>query len=193
MRTPLSLECKVRCEVRLNELSAADIANLTEFAERRLAALGLNPSAAEDATQRALMAILRGMESDRGGRKPRPVDLETKDSFEDYARGVIYSVIEGMGRRREFIGEHNAWDDSKAVDQEAAEPTPSEHAELTDLRNELFPRLRARAPKRLQRTIDAWETVFTESDRIPARGHRRNVTEVKNLARQVISELGGIR
>ena len=193
MRSPFSVESRVRCEVRLNELSPADLANLTEFAERRLVALGLNPSAGDDATQHALMAILQGMESDQGGRKPRPVDLENKDTFVNFVRGVISSIIEGMGRKRQFRMEHKVWEDGIAVASEGAEPTPCERAEVTDLRDQLFPRLRARAPKRLRRTIDAWEAVFTQSDRIPARGHRRNVGEVKDLAQQVISELGGLR
>jgi hypothetical protein len=42
-------------------------------------------------------------------------------------------------------------------------------------------------------TINAWEAVFLSSDRIPARGHRKYVREVKNLAQEVLSELGGLR
>ena len=64
---------------------------------------------------------------------------------------------------------------------------------MTDLREQLFPRLRACAPWRLKPTIDAWETVFTESDRIPAPGHRRYVREVRGLAQEIILELAGIR
>ena len=61
MKSPLSLECRAFCEARSPELSRTDIANLREFAERRLAAQGLNPAAAEDVTQRALVAILQGL------------------------------------------------------------------------------------------------------------------------------------
>ncbi len=193
MKTPFRVECRARCEVRLNELSPADITNLTEFAERRLAAKGLNPSAGEDVTQRALVAILQGLESDRGGRKPRLVDLDNKDSFLNFVRGAISSVVEAMGRKWQFRSDHVPWEDGIARTGEATALSPSRIAELSDLRDQLFPRLRARAPRRLMRTIDAWEEVFTESDRIPAPVHRRYVTEVKGLAQEVITELGGIR
>jgi hypothetical protein len=193
MKTPLRVECRARCEVRLNELSPADITNLTEFAERRLAAKGQNPSAGEDVTQRALVAILQGLESDQGGRMPRLVDIENKDSFLNFVRGAISSVIEAMGRKRQFRNEHETWEDGVAKSRDAVALSPSQNAELSDLKEQLFPRLRARAPRRLMRTIDAWEAVFTESDRIPAPVHRRYVTEVKGLAQEIISELGGIR
>lgn len=61
MKTPLSLESRNRCEARLGELSQADMTNLTEFAEHRFVAQGVNPVnplAAEHVTQRALAAIL---------------------------------------------------------------------------------------------------------------------------------------
>ena len=193
MKAPPSLESSVRCEVRLNELSAADIANLTGFAERRLAVMGLNPSAGEDATQRALVAILQGMESDQGGRTPRLVDLENKSTFLNFLRGAISSIIEAMGRKRQFRAKHTPWEDGMPPAADRVTLTPARNAELSDLREQLFPRLRARAPRRLKRTIDAWEAVFSESDRIPARGHRRYVREVKGLAQEILTELGGIR
>ena len=62
--------------MRLNELTQVDIHNLTEFAECSLAVKGQNPTAGEDITQRALLAILRGLEMDQGGRMPRLVDME---------------------------------------------------------------------------------------------------------------------
>ena len=70
---------------------------------------------------------------------------------------------------------------------------PSRNAELSDLRDQLFSRLRERAPRRLRGTIAAWEAVFSESDRIPAKVSRRYVSEVKVLAQEIITELGGIR
>lgn len=193
MKAPLSLECRARCEVRLSELSQPDIANLTEFAARRLTAFGLSQLAAEDVAQRALVAVLQGLESDRGGRTPRPVDVEEKNAFLNYLRGAISSIVEAMGRKREFRTEHDQWEDGLSPAADRSTLSPAKIAEMTDLREQLFPRLRARAPWRLKRTIDAWETVFTESDRIPAPGHRRYVREVRNLAQVIISELGGIR
>jgi hypothetical protein len=170
-----------------------DLANLTEFAERSLAAKGLNPSAGEDATQRALAAILRGLESDQGGRVPRLVDIENKDAFLNFVRGAVSSIIEAMGRKQQFRNEHELWQDGMAVSEPGSQLTPSQLAELSDLRDQLFPRLRAQAHRRLRRTIDAWEPVFTESDRIPAPGHRSYVREVRELAQEIVTELGGIR
>ena len=193
MKNPLSAEDRTRCEVRLSELERRDITNLTEFAERTLVSRGLNPSAGEDVTQLALMAILQGLESDRNGRVPRPVDLENKDTFVNYVRGAVSSIIEGMGRKQMFRAEHEPWEDDQASPEDRFTPTPAQTAEMTDLKDQLFLQLRQRAPRPLQRTIDAWESVFTQSDRIPAGGHRRNVGRVKNLAQTIISELGGIR
>ena len=193
MKTPLSLESRARCEVRLSELSQADITKLTEFARHRLAAQGLNASAAEDATQRALAAILRGLETDQGGRVPRLVDMESKDMFLNYVRGAISSVSEAMGRHEKVRSKHQPQLEELAPSQDESLLKPDTRAELCDLRDQLFPRLRAQAPKRLQPTIDAWESVFLESDRIPARGHRKYVGEVRHFAKQIVAELGGIR
>jgi len=82
-------------------------------------------------------------------------------------------------------------------DDDLAEPNDdggasAKDAEWHDLRDQLFPRLRARAPKRLLPTIDAWEPVFTQSDRIPAPGQRSYVREVRDLAKEVLSEIGGL-
>jgi len=193
MKTPSTVESRALCAVRLGELSQVDINNLTEFAERRLAAQGQNPTAGEDVTQRALAAILRGLESDQGGRVPRLVDLTNKDTFLNYVRGAISSIMEAMGRKRRFRAIHEPWQDGVAASSDEAALAPSRNAEFSDLRDQFFRRLRARAPQRLSRTINAWEPVFTESDRIPAKGNRHHVAEVKDLAQEIVSELGGLR
>jgi hypothetical protein len=193
MKVPISPEYRVQCDVRLGELSRTDLINLTEFAERRLSAQGLDPSAGEDVSQRALMAILRGLRTDQGGRVPRLVDLESKDAFINFIRGAISSIIEAMGRKRQLQNAHVPWRDDLAQTTPGLLPGPQEAAELNDLKDQLFPQLRARAPKRLQRTIDAWEPVFTYSDRIPAPGNRSYVKQVQNLAQEIVTELGGIR
>jgi hypothetical protein len=149
--------------------------------------------AGEDATQRALGAILQGMETDRGGRVPRPMDLENKTSFLNFARGAISSIISIMAHKRQFRCEHKPWGDEKIAAEDPSMLSPSRNAELSDLKDQLFRRLRTQAPRRLWRTIEAWEAVFTESDRIPARGHRRYVSEVRSLAQTIVKELGGIR
>jgi hypothetical protein len=174
----------------LSELSHADITNLTEFAEHRLAAQGVNPSAGDDVTQRALAAILKGLESDQGGRVPRLVDLEDKSTFLNYVRGAISSISEAVGRKQKVSNKYRPLDEAASSHDEAMR-TPAENAEISDLQDQLFPRLRTKAPRRLKRTIDAWESVFKESDRIPAPGPLKYVGEVKGLARQIITELGG--
>ena len=68
----------------------------------------------------------------------------------------------------------------------------AKEAELNDLRDQLIPRIRARAPKRLLPTIEAWEAVFTQSDRIPAPSQRSYVQEIRNLAKEVLLEIGGL-
>ena len=193
MKTPFSVECRARCEVRLSELSPADIAKLTEFAKRSLAAKGLDPSAGDDVTQRALAAILQGLESDQGGRMPRLVNLENKGTFLNFLRGGVSSITYSMWRSPKSRTEDEPWQDGVSVANDKLALTPAKNAELRDLRDQLFLRLRARAPRCLMPTIDAWEQVFTESDRIPSPGHRIYVVEVKRLAQEIITELGGIR
>jgi hypothetical protein len=185
-------ETHARCEVRLSELERSDITNLNEFAECRLAIKGLDPSGGQDATQRAFAAILRGLESDQGGRVPRLVDVETKEAFMNYLRGAISSIVEAMGRKREFRRESEPWMDTLGeIDRNA--PNPANLAELSDVRDHLFEQLHARAPRHLKRVLAAWKPIFAESDRIPGAGNRRYATEVKALAREIITELGGIR
>jgi hypothetical protein len=191
MKTSLSVGHRALCEARLCELNKVDMNNLTEFAERRLAAAGLNPAAGEDVIQRAMVAILQGLESDQGGRVPRLMDIENQSAFLNYSRGVISSIIEAMGRKRELRAVHEPLEDS-VIPAHRSPVSPAELAELSDLKSELFSRLRIRAPQRLQRTLDAWESVFTESDRIPAPGHRKYIREVKELAQTIIAEIGGL-
>lgn len=66
MNTPSNQDLRAAEEARLGEIDPVRINQLTQFAERRLAAMGLPPSAGEDVTQRALAAVLRGLESGRG-------------------------------------------------------------------------------------------------------------------------------
>lgn len=194
MNNPLlPTEYHAGCEARLNELSQSDITNLTEFAERTLAGKGLNPAAGEDVTQRSLALILQGLESDQSGRVPRLMDTENMDAFRNYVRGVISSVVEAMSRKREFRIEHNPLRNEVDLPDDRTNLTPAQIAEWNDLRDQLFQRLRDRAPQSLKATINAWESVFVESDRIPGEGHPRNVGKVKELAKKIVAELGGIR
>ncbi len=191
MSPPYSPEYKVLCEARLGEITEADCADLTEFAECRLVAVGAPPACGEDVTQRAFHAVLVGLETDQGGRKPRLVDITDKPTFLNYMRGVISSLVYAMTRKRRFNTGHEAWDENTAS-PDAGRDSPAQQAAFRDLGQELFPRLRSRAPRRLLPTIQAWESVFLHSDRIPAKGHRKYVREVRDLAQTVLEELGGL-
>ena len=189
MNSPNEAEVLKRCEAFLREITAEDIANLTEFAQARLAALGLPPCSGEDVVQRAFESILRGLETDRGGRRPRPVDVASSEAFANYLRGAVSSKAEAMTRRREW--RHEPYEANEGTVETGEARTPAMDAELADLAQEFFCRLRQRAPSRLMETIDAWEGVYLDSDRIPAvRGQRRHVGEVRDLAQSVMLELG---
>jgi hypothetical protein len=56
----------------------------------------------------------------------------------------------------------------------------------------LFNKLRERAPKHLLPTIDAWEKVSDETDRIPTPGPRRYATKVREMAAEIVQEIDGI-
>jgi hypothetical protein len=191
VKTPINAEEVLqRCESYLNEITRQDIDNLTEFAECRLASLGLSPCSGEDIVQRAFQSVLRGLEMDQGGRRPRPVDVENKDSFLNYLRGAVSSKAEAATRRRELRHVHESYEESQGELDGGETHTPAQDAELADLSQELFERLRERAPARLHETIDAWEAVCLHSDRIPTvNGRRRHAGEVRQLAQSVLLEL----
>ena len=191
MNPPFSPEYTALCETRLGEITRADCADLTDFAECRLVAAGAPPACGEDVTQRAFHAVLIGLETDQGGRKPRLVDINDKPAFMNYMRGVISSLVYAMTRKRRIQVGHATWDDNIGL-PDAGPHSPANEAGLRDLGAQLFPRLRSRAPRRLLPTIAAWESVFLESDRIPARGHRKYVREVRDLAKKVLTELGDL-
>lgn len=191
MKRPVSPEVRSACEARLAEITDADTVALTEFAECRLVAVGAPPSHGEDIVQRAFHAVLMGLETDQPGRRPRPSDVGEKAAFLNYMRGAVSSLVYALTRKFSFRQEVGEWDDNTLPPGETTSAL-TVALEMRDLRAELFPRLRARAPSRLIATIDAWESEFLHSDRIPARGHRKHVGEVKDLARGVLSELGDL-
>lgn len=145
-------------------------------------------------TQRAFQQVLQGLEMDQGGRNPRLVDLQNKPAFLNYLRGIISSLVSAMVTKSGFGAECLLRDEEQEKINESTDDggAAARESEVQDLRNQLFPRLRARARKRLLPTINAWESVFAHSDRIPAPGQRSYVREVRDLAKEVISELGGL-
>ncbi len=189
MKCPES-ELAVLCETRLREFTKADSADLTEFAECRLVVNGISPTNGEDLTQRAIQLVLQGLEMDKGGRRPRLVDVTDKPAFLNYLRGIISSLVYGMTRKSGFGTRCIRLEDVDTAEAPHDNGASVRDVELGDLRDQLFPRLRARAPARLHPTINAWEAVFTQTDRIPAPVQRRHAREVQDLARKVLTELG---
>jgi hypothetical protein len=178
MITPLTEEIRAAGKARLDELDGRDITTLTQFAEFKLVAVGLPASFGEDLAAQSL--------------RPRLEDLENKQSLLNWLRGVIASLVESMSSQRQYRAEHLAWDEALGVEQ--TEPTPAQAAEASDLQRALFLRLRERSPQMHQSTIDAWEQVFTATAYVPdVNGRRKYVHMVRKLAREVVTELGGIR
>lgn len=200
MNSPLKPDVKQKCEARLNELSKEDLLNLTDFAGFRLLGVGRSSDGGEDLAQSALLAVVKGLELDKLGRRPRPEDIANKQLFIKYLKGVIISLLQNQTKTREIKAyhRHTPVADASGLDEfeggiilAAETPTASQQAEWNDRQNQLFSRLRARAPQRLWRTIDAWEDVFQDSDRIPVKSFRKYVVELRNLAREVFKEMGG--
>jgi hypothetical protein len=134
---------------------------------------------------------LVGLERDRGGRKPRWLDIKNKPAFLNYLRGIVSSLVYARARKQGFES-GKEWNDNIAP-HVTGQASPAEEAALRDFAEELFPRLRARAPRRLLATIAGWESVYHESDRIPAQGGRRKyVGQVKSIAQQIVREIGGL-
>jgi hypothetical protein len=188
MKTPLSQELRAAGRARLGELKATHITSLTGFAERRLASMGLPLSAGEDVTQRALLAVLKGLETDQGSRRPHLEDLQDIDTFQNFLRSVISSLIEGMSRQTEFR-KKETWDENTAAAHVGSTGSSWAPAELNDFQRELFARLRARAPQRLQPTIDLWQKAAFDADRVPALTNQKYAHEVRLLARKILAEL----
>jgi len=111
MSTSFGPELARLCKARLGEITDADIAALTNFAERRLVELGVPFSCGEDVTQRALHAVLHGLEKGQGGRKPRLDDVNDKTAFRNYLRGIVSSLLYSMTRTRGFRTTQQ-WDDN---------------------------------------------------------------------------------
>lgn len=191
--TTLTEEIHAAGKARLDELDGQDITTLTRFAEYKLVVIGLPVSFGEDLAAQALAFCVRGLESDQAeSRRPRLEDLESKQTLLAWLRGVIASLVESMSSQRQYRAEHLTWDEALGVEQ--TEPTPAQAAELSDLQQALFVQLRERSPRMHQPTIDAWEQVFASTAYVPdVNGRRKYVHMVRKLAREVVSELGGIR
>ncbi len=190
MKTPNVAEVLALGEALLRQTTEEDIAKLTKFAESRLIALGLSPGSGEDVVQRAFESILRGLETDQEGRRPRLKDVQSKEAFANYLRGAVASKAEAMTRRRESRRDHETYGDNSVELAGNSNDSPAHEVEIADLAAQLFLRRRQGAPAKLIETIEAWQSVYPYTDRIPAvRGQRKLVGEVRCLAQQVLREL----
>ncbi len=167
---------------RLEELGAEQLHHLRLFARRRLGRFGLRSSEAADVVQAALLSVIEGACDPGHGRTPRLEDLTGPANFLNYLRGVVASKAEALSRR----WEPECLELKQALRIPSSADPPDSRAVWNDIKREFFRRLRQRSPARLRSTVDAWESVFLESDRIPTvNGNRKHAHQVRLLARQV--------
>ena len=182
-------EIQTISELRLGEITKADITRFTEFAEFRLRRINIPISLGEDMVLLSLFCILKGVGT-KNGRRPKDRDVVDQPAFQNYVRGVINSKIDATRRERHKKHRHLEVPLDDAVEVATTQLNPAEEAEINDLKSEIFKRLQQRAPARLLPTIAAWEAVFASSDRIPAvNGKRKYVMEVRKLAQVIMKEL----
>ena len=183
MNKTFNRDFKNLCNQRMAEITEEDRTALLQFAECRLVELGIQSSYGEDLTQTAFEAVVVGMQTEDGGRRPRIQDVADKATFINYMRGVISSLLYALTQKREFRASRDLSIEYSMMPLVGNE-CPAHDAEILDLRSELFSRMRARAPRRLLRTIDAWEPVFMHSDRIPGQATANISGRLKRLPKR---------
>ena len=167
----------------IRDLTPEDLGKLTHFAELRLAHFGLATDPAQDIVQQAIYLVLKGAETDEG-RRPRPADMENSETFQNYLRGIVNSIVEAGNRR----SKHKAHPQSlNGLEEILASPNGYDH-EFHDLKSQFFARLRQRAPERLLATIDEWEQ--NPDGKIPITASRKRSAAVRAIAQKVARELG---
>lgn len=110
-------------------------------------------------------------------------------TFANYLRGAICSIVDAMSRRRDCRNSEPFRED-RPPGRDRVRPSPAAEAEISNIREELFVRLRSQAPPRLRPTIDAWEAEWPHSDRVPnVNGQRKYAHEVRKIARSILHDL----
>jgi hypothetical protein len=179
----------------LDQLTAEDLKQLAEFANRRLGSLPRSGFTAEDAVQKALFSIVLGTARADAGRQPKIEHLRTKSAFLHYLRSAINSVIEGLGRSREFLYFHQSIHEMQDPEERrttaplASPVEPDGDSAMVDLKTELFKRLRQNASRELLPVIDEWESTFFWASHVPCRRKRDHVRRVRILAMRTLREL----
>ncbi len=198
MKAQLTQEIVAQCEARLNDLTQRGMERLYAFAEARLLKLGVTCADGQDLAQNALLAVIRGIESQGNhGRHPLAVDVASNEAFEAYLKSVIISLsdfrlTEFRSQREKEQVERVVMEDEGEINIADMAPGPDEVAGWSDYQQQFFARLRPRIPANLQATIDRWEPVFLQSDCIPAK-YRKYSIRLKPHASAVAEELGGLR
>jgi hypothetical protein len=182
------------CWELLNSITNEERAQLIHFSQCRIAHFGLTKIQAEELYQQALCSIIQGIhreeddKSKRKGRKPRPIDVQSRANFLNYVRGAINSIAEGWARLRK-TGHHCSLNHcSLDVIQDVVSAPADTSVEFRELKSSLFSALRKRAPSRLLPTIEAWEQL--PDGCIPCVTGRKHVIAVRKLAQKIARQLG---
>jgi len=179
----------------LNQITAEDLRQLTEFANRRFGSTPQRQFSADDAVQKALFSILLGTRKTGTGRRPNPEQVKTKSAFLHYVRSVINSVVEAFGRPRELTYIHDSIHESEDSEDRhtnivlTSAPQPDADPGMVDLKRELFQRLRSIAPRELLPVISEWERTFFWASHVPCRRKRDYVRQVRMLAKMILKKL----
>lgn len=181
----------------LQQLEPAHLLALKSFAERHLYGRGLPRHCGEDIVQQAMLSLLIGSTSDVEGRHPRNADLLDISTFLTYLKGVIRSLIDAKRARGRRALNHVQWQDdltSHALDEGPSLARPAdESVAFLDLHEQLFLKLRAQAPARLQLLIARWQQLEPDTTRIPTAGrHRRLRAELRKLSKRALTELDAV-
>jgi DNA-directed RNA polymerase specialized sigma24 family protein len=199
MKTPLTPEILAQCEARLNDLTQRGMDRLYAFAEARLLKLGVTCADGQDLAQNALRAVLRGIDSQGDhGRRPLAVDVASNEAFEAYLKSIIVSMSDfrlaefRRQRQQEQLEQVGVMEDEGELTIPDKSIGADEEAGWNNYKQEYFSRLRRRVPENLQATIDRWEPVFLQSDRIEAK-YRKYAIRLRPHAAAVADELGGLR
>jgi len=178
-----------RCEKLITELTTEDFESLKQFAQRRLNRFSLSHMEAGEVCQRVFLSVLRGLNPNLSGRRPRPMDVTSKTAFLNYLRGGISSVVDSLFRANKREDKFRCQDSNVDITVPDAS-SPAMLAGWSDFEMVMFARLRRRAPRRLLKTINEWQKVFFQADRIPATASRKYTAELRTIAAKVVKELG---
>lgn len=184
------------CQQRLSQVTGDDLQQLYRYAAQRMAKLNLPSVSGEDLAHDAVRQVLHGTLVLDHGRHPRACDLVDVPAFLRYLRWVIHSLIEAEYRRGAeryqlgLVEELADLPDEAPGIQLVENVTPRDLVGFSQLSQELFRRLKARVPERLQTLVATWESHSDLWQQIPSEGRSRKDRHcLRRLAQQVYREL----